>query len=232
MRDGSALASADSAVLLDDFLPTADSVGVVEYSPAAAAELACSAAESAGSVVAAGSTEQACSSVAQADSALSALDSSQGVQCHYSAGDLLAAYSPGASLLAAGSLAVGFPEADLPAAGLQGAGLPAAEILQGVCIPDDSLRSRVVCLEDVEQDAAVCNSADDSASCHHILDGWSMGPAVVDTTSQVGDRAAPILPNNRGCNKRGVIPNSIPIRPIPKVDCSRSKHRCQYPHRT
>ena len=62
--------------------------------------------------------------------------------------------------------------------------------------------------------------AADSASCLHSLAWHSTRLDADDTRRQAGDTVSPILPNTRGCSRRGVPPNSIPSRPIPTAGCS------------
>ena len=57
--------------------------------------------------------------------------------------------------------------------------------------------------------------AADSSSCLHSLAWRSTQLDADDTRRLVVDMVSPILPNTRGCSRRGVNPNSIPSRPIP-----------------
>src|SRR6266481_4752069 len=89
--------------------------------------------------------------------------------------------------------------------------------LKVVCSPADcSVRraddcSPAAALDDWEAD----NSADDSANCHRSLAGWPTPPVAGGTRGAADDKDSAIQPKTRGCNKRGVIPSSIPIHPIP-----------------
>ena len=66
-------------------------------------------------------------------------------------------------------------------------------------------------------DLADDNSAAGSANCRRSPDGCCSTPVADDTSSAGGDRDFPISPIRCDCNRRGSTPNSIPIRPIPKV---------------
>jgi hypothetical protein len=61
--------------------------------------------------------------------------------------------------------------------------------------------------------------ADDNASCRDIRGGSPKQSDAADTRVAAGDTDLTILPNIRGCNRRGAPPSSNPIRPTPRVDC-------------
>ncbi len=59
---------------------------------------------------------------------------------------------------------------------------------------------------------------DDSANCLHIPADSPRQLVADDTRVAADDKGSPNHPNIRGCNKRGVLPNSIPTRPSPRDD--------------
>jgi hypothetical protein len=59
---------------------------------------------------------------------------------------------------------------------------------------------------------------DDSANCLHIPADSPRQLVADDTRVAADDKGWPSLPNIRGCNKRGVLPNSIPTPPSPRDD--------------
>ena len=71
----------------------------------------------------------------------------------------------------------------------------------------------------------------DNANCLDTPDGWHTPPVADDTTLPADDKDSPNLPNKRDCNKRAVLPNSIPSRPIPKADYRQSAPQSRSPHR-
>jgi hypothetical protein len=71
---------------------------------------------------------------------------------------------------------------------------------------------------------------DDTSSCRDTLADSPKQWVEDDTTVAADDKDSTILPNTRGCNKRGVLPNSIPIHPIPR-DGRPARLRCRFPLR-
>ena len=82
-----------------------------------------------------------------------------------------------------------------------------------------------------KDDSAGDNSAGDSPNCRRIRDGCYSTQDADDTKGAEGDMDFPTSPTRCDCNKRGLIPNSIPSRPNPMAGCWRSSLRLRFPRR-
>src|SRR5580693_1222712 len=70
-----------------------------------------------------------------------------------------------------------------------------------------------------KDDSAGDNSAGDSPNCRRIRDGCYSTQDADDTKGAEGDMDFPTSPTRCDCNKRGLIPNSIPSLPNPMAGC-------------
>ena len=66
-------------------------------------------------------------------------------------------------------------------------------------------------------DSEACSAGDDNPNCHGSLDGWPTQSVADDTRRAADDKDSTTRSSSRGCNRRGAIPSSIPIHPIPKA---------------
>lgn len=73
---------------------------------------------------------------------------------------------------------------------------------------------------------------DDNASCRDIPADSPKQSAVDDTKVAAGDKDSTILPNTRGCNTRGALPSSIPIRPSPRAGYRPVVRQSRFPLRS
>jgi hypothetical protein len=80
--------------------------------------------------------------------------------------------------------------------------------------------------DDMEADSL----ADDSANCRHIREEHGKVLVADGTIRSADDKDFPIRPRLHGCNRPGVIPSSIPTRPIPKAGCWPLTPRLQSPY--
>jgi hypothetical protein len=75
---------------------------------------------------------------------------------------------------------------------------------------------------------AAYSVADDNPNFRGNPAGWHR-PLVADgTTRAAADKDLPSLPSRHGCNRRDVLPNSIPIHPSPKAGYLRAGPRFQF----
>ena len=81
------------------------------------------------------------------------------------------------------------------------------------------------------EDLEAYSAGDDSPNCHDNLAGWPTQSGAADTQGVADDKDSTILPNSHGCNKRGALPSSIPIRPIPKAGYQPAAPQFQFPRR-
>jgi hypothetical protein len=75
------------------------------------------------------------------------------------------------------------------------------------------------------------SAVDDSPNCRGSLAGWPTRSGVADTRGVADDKDSTNRPNNRGCNKRGALPSSIPIHPSPKADYQPAAPQSRFPPR-
>ena len=71
--------------------------------------------------------------------------------------------------------------------------------------------------------------ADDNPSCLDIPADSTKRSVADGTRGGADDKDSTILPNTRGCNRRGVIPSSIPIRPSPRAGCRSAAPLSRFP---
>src|SRR5882672_4334948 len=82
------------------------------------------------------------------------------------------------------------------------------------------------------EDEAGDNFADGSASRRDSPDGWTTQSAADDTMGAAADKDYAIHPKRYGCSRHAAIPNSIPIRPIPRTGCPPATPRFRSPRRS
>jgi len=80
-------------------------------------------------------------------------------------------------------------------------------------------------------DSEAYSAGDDSPNCHGSLDGWPTQSVADDTRRAADDKDSANRRSSRGCNRRGAIPSSIPIHPIPKAGYQPAAPQFQSPLR-
>ena len=80
-------------------------------------------------------------------------------------------------------------------------------------------------------DSEAYSAGDDSPNYHGSLDGWPTQSVADDTRRAADDKDSTNRSSSRGCNRRGAIPSSIPIHPIPKAGYQPAAPQFQSPLR-